>query len=89
MKARFVYLDGSFEVFDAVINKNGNVLTASVPKETVGDNVKYIDFLYDYFNAKIGDEGYFVTNMSTEGTFLTYFKERSESNVSRDHVFVT
>lgn len=88
MKARFVYFDDSTQIFDVTTEEKDGVLIASIPKDKVNENVKYIDFMYDYFNAKIGDEGYFITNMSSDGTFLTKFIEREDNSISKDHTYV-
>ena len=55
MKARFVYFDDSTQIFDVTTEEKDGVLIASIQKDKVNENVKYIDFMYDYFNAKIGE----------------------------------
>lgn len=88
MKARFYYSGGNTEDFDVeATNKNG-ITIARLAKEQVGRNVKYIDFLYDYFNVKAGSDGYYVTNFAADGTYLTEFTERENLSASKDHSFV-
>ena len=79
MKARLVYNDNSTKIVDAVITINEKGATvATVAKEIVGEGVQYVDFMYDYFVAKTGDEGYFITDAEVNGTMLTRFTERED-----------
>lgn len=76
-----------------IILSNNDILTIPVKWECQGNGYKAIlsaslipkdavrvDFLYDYFTAKVGEDGYFVIpGGATEGVFLTYFTERSNA----------
>ncbi len=84
MKARFVYLNGETSIHDVTAHEENGILTAVISKNDVSRDVNYIDFMYDFFNAKIGDTGYFLCNDSSEGTFLTYFTPRNEGNFSKE-----
>ena len=78
MKVRLVKLDGSSYVADAVVSDNGS--TVKFLKENVDNSVDYVDFLYDYFVANTGDEGYFLLPLEcTKGVNLTYFSEREDT----------
>lgn len=80
MKARIVNLDGSVKIVEPEIKNQNNRTVVSLSKDLIDGNVDYVDFAYDFFNAPIGAEGYFVTDMHTLGTFLTRFLPRSEEN---------
>lgn len=89
MKARIVYYDNTEKILDVVTTKKDGVLVASMSKDGIGADVNYIDFMYDFFNAKIGDEGYFITNFATDGTYLTLFNQKEEDVMSKDHSFIS
>ena len=78
MKVRLVKLDGTSFVTEAEVIKDG--LFVKFPKEKVDKEVDYIDFLYDYFTAEEGDEGYFLLPLEcTKGVNLTYFTKREDT----------
>ena len=88
MKARFIYFDGSERTVDVQCKTENGITKAFLPKEAADESVQYIDFLYDYFTANVGDEGYFVTNQAADGTFITRFMEREDCAFSKDHSFI-
>ena len=88
MKARFIYDNGTESIVDIAVKTENGVTYASLSKDKVGNDVQYIDFLYDCFNAKVGDEGYFVTNFNCDGTFITRFTQREDNVMSADHCFM-
>ena len=88
MKARFIYDNGTESIVDVAVKTENGVTYASLSKDKVGNDVKYIDFLFDCFNAKVGDEGYFITNFNCEGTFFTKFIQREDNVMSADHCFM-
>lgn len=87
MKARFVYGSGDEKIFD-IKTEITEKIKAYIPKIEI-QNVKYIDFAYDYFCAKNGDEGYFITDFEKEGTVLTRFTERQDACINSGFCFLT
>lgn len=83
MKARIVYEDRREEIVDVLLSGDGDAQVCTLPKERVGEQAAYIDFLYDYFTAKAGDPGYFITDMNVDGTLLTRFTAREDGEMSR------
>ncbi|MBE7038400.1 MAG: hypothetical protein E7404_05825 [Ruminococcaceae bacterium] len=88
MKARFIYDNNTEKIFDVKTKERNKILVAYIPKDEVGEDVSYIDFLYDHFNAKEGDEGYFISNFGTNGTYLTRFTDRKDTEEKFDFSFV-
>ncbi len=88
MKARFIYDNDIEKIVDVKIEEKDGVTTASISKEDVDENVLHIDFLYDYFNAKCGDDGYFISNFEIDGTFLTRFTPRDDYEQKKAFSFV-
>lgn len=88
MKARFVYENGISELREISTKTENGITKAYLPKDTVGEGVSYIDFMCDVFTAKTGDDGYFITNHGTLGTFLTRFVEKEDTEIVRDHSFI-
>lgn len=78
MKARIVSFDGSEKIVELSLQHKNNKMVASLSKDLIDANVDYVDFAYDFFNAPIGAEGYFVTDMLNIGTALTKFLPRDE-----------
>lgn len=77
MYVRLVKTDGSTKTITPQIVKNGNLTTVKVTRDTIGSDTEYVDFLYDYFTANTGEDGYFVLPLECEkGICATYFKER-------------
>lgn len=87
MKSRIVYPDGTQKIVENEVTQNGNIITASLKKENVS-GAEYIDFMFDYFTAKSGDEGYFVTNTGLEGTAITRFTDRNDEEFFSERPFV-
>ncbi len=79
MKARLVYENKEVKTVDVVVAKKKDKTIVSLPAESVGSGVGYVDFLYDYFSARVGDEGWFLTDAENTGTALTYFTPRENS----------
>ncbi len=88
MKARFVFEDKSIKIVDVSTHMEGDVLVAALHPEEVGSGVAYVDFLIDYFSAKVGDEGWFMTDATNQGVMLTYFTERQDCYKATDHADV-
>ncbi len=78
MKARIVNFDNSERIVDLSIKHQNNRMVVALSKDLIDNNVNYVDFAYDFFNAPIGAEGYFVTDMLNIGTALTKFLPRDE-----------
>lgn len=79
MNVRIVYKDGSSVVFQPEISKDGEKTIVRFPKEKIPADAKHVDFLYDYFTANSGDEGYFVLPFDCQkGVCLTRFTERED-----------
>ena len=70
MKSRLFLKNGEIQIIETDIKEYNWGFTARIPKETIVD-VEYVDFMYDYFTANVGEQGYFVTNAGAEGTNLT------------------
>ncbi|MBQ4120279.1 MAG: hypothetical protein IJD45_07830 [Clostridia bacterium] len=80
MNIRIVNNDNSTIELQPEITIDGEKTTIKLPKEKVPANIKYVDFLYDYFVANTGDKGYFVLPLNCEqGVCATYFKERNDT----------
>ena len=78
MNVRIVKTDGTSYITCASVLDNG--ATVKFSKENVDTSVQYIDFLYDYFVADVGDEGYFLLPLEcTKGVNLTYFTKRDDT----------
>ncbi len=88
MNTRFVYENGTVEIRNTATKTENGITTAYIKKEEIC-GVKYIDFLYDYFCAKVGDEGYFITNHGTLGTYLTKFTPKEDNETVKDHSFIS
>lgn len=79
MNIRIVRADKTVEIIQPTVTVNGNKTVVSVSKEKIG-KAEYVDFLYDYFTAKAGDEGYFVLPFECEkGISATYFTHRPDT----------
>ena len=89
MKARLKKSDGSFFTIDVKTKKSDGILSAYLEKDIVGNDTEYVDFLYDYFTAKVGDDGYFVTDMTNTGTAVTFFTPREDSEVVHSFSFLS
>ena len=87
MKARCFCEDNNVFEIEVNVQKKRGITIASLPLEIIGDNVKHIDFLYDYFNASCGDDGYFVTDNGTNGVFLTKFIKRESCESIQEQAF--
>ncbi len=59
MKARIVYLDETENIVDIITKTEGDITYATLP-ELDYSNINYIDFGYDYYNAKSDEDGYLV-----------------------------
>ena len=76
MKSRLFLKNGEIQIIENDIKEYDWGFIARIPKETIVD-VEYVDFMYDYFTANVGDQGYFVANAGAEGTNLTRFTDES------------
>lgn len=87
MKVRYVYEDGRIAEREIEPVKAEYGFWAGISSENLPSGIKHVDFLYDYFCANAGDDGYFLVPRGPEdGTVLTYFKERE--NCERESTFV-
>jgi len=59
MKARAKWIDGTMSDIDVVERKEENTVFAA-PAECDWEKICYIDFGYDFAEAKVGDGGYYV-----------------------------
>ena len=80
MKSRLVLESGEVKIIDTEITEAAWGFTARIDKKNI-HGVSYVDFMFDYFNASVGEEGFFVTNHEKEGTYLTRFTERQDMEV--------
>ena len=88
MKTRLVYLDRTQKVLDTrVVQVNGEH-RCTIPPALLSPNVRYADVLYDYFCARAGDPGYFVTDAMTAGVVRTNFTARADAEQVYDCAFV-
>lgn len=72
--ARLHFLDGHCE--EVALRREGELLTlASAPDFS---QVRYVDFLPDYFDAPAGTEGYYVFPSGVHGTWLCRLKPRAD-----------
>lgn len=84
MNARIVYEDHKEKIVAVQLAQEGEVQVCTLPKEWMREGVAYVDFLYDYFTAKAGDPGYFITDMNIDGVLLTRFTAREDCEMKRD-----
>ncbi len=77
MKTRIIYEDGTVKEIETKITKNNTSVTAFISREDIA-YCSYVDFMYDYFTANTGDDGFIVTSWSKKGTFLTRFTDRED-----------
>jgi len=89
MKARLVYENDSIKTLEVNIANENGVIIASLSKEEIGEGVKHVDFMYDFFNAKVGDEGYFITDAEVNGTMMTKFTKRDNCEKVQIFSFVS
>ncbi len=88
MKATLIFENGQTKTLDVCTAAENGVLTAYLKKEELGEGIRYVDFLYDCFTAKAGDEGWFLTGGGTTGTVLTRFTQREDAVVDRGTPFI-
>lgn len=80
MNIRVVKKDNSIVELQPQIIVDGEKTIVKLSKDKIPADIKYIDFLYDYFIAKTGDDGYFVLPLNCEqGVCITYFKDRKDT----------
>ena len=83
MNIRVIKKDGTSQILQPEIIVNGNKTIVKISKEKLGENIEYVDFLYDYFTANTGDKGYFVLPFDCQvGVCVTYFTERNDTEYS-------
>ncbi len=87
MKSRFVWENGEEKIIDTEITEADWGFTARIDKQHI-HGVSYVDFMFDYFTASVGEEGFFVTNHQVGGTYLTRFTEREDMEKFTDFSFV-
>ena len=59
MKARIIYADETTNIVDIITKTEGDITVATLP-ELDYTKINYIDFAYDYCDAKTGEDGYAV-----------------------------
>lgn len=80
MKARIMDTSGGYRIVDVESESKNRYISVRLAKETIQQNCSYIDFLFDCFLAKQGDEGYFVLPLEAEnGVYLTKFLPRKDT----------
>ncbi len=79
MKARLVYENGTEKLLEIALSEKDGVCLATLPADAVGTGVAYVDFGIDYFNAKAGDAGWFLTDGANISTALTHFVPREDA----------
>ena len=89
MNSRFVYENGATEIRKTEVRSENGITVAYIKKEDIGSEVKYVDFMFDGFCARVGDPGYFITNHGTLGTYLTKFTSKEDAETVKDHSFVS
>lgn len=83
MYIRIVKTNGVIVELKPTVTKNQNKTIVSISKDSVGKDIKYVDFLYDYFTANTGDKGYFVLPFDCQkGVCVTYFNKRKDTEYS-------
>ena len=87
MKARLKFCSGAERCIDAEVKKENEYTVAYIKKERLGDGVQYVDFLFDCFNAKAGDDGYFITDTCLDGMIRTDFTQRDNCELVNDFSF--
>ena len=87
MKTRLVYEDGTIKEVSAIITEKPGLVTAVITKEVIA-NCSYVDFMYDYFTADAGTNGFIITNWGKKGTFLTRFTPREDCEVAGTESFL-
>lgn len=87
MKSRLCLKNGEIQIIETDIKEYDWGFIARIPKETIVD-VEYVDFMYDYFTANVGDQGYFVANAGAEGTNLTRFTDREDAELVAELAYV-
>ena len=80
MKARIMDTSGGYRIVDVESESKNRYISVRLAKETIQQNCSYIDFLFDCFLAKQGDEGYFILPLEAEnGVDLTKFLPRKDT----------
>lgn len=87
MKSRLVYSDGTVKEVTTTITESSSSKIATLTADVIS-GANYVDFMYDYFTAQVGDDGYFITNWTKNGTYLTRFKKRDDAEISGTESFV-
>ena len=87
MKSRIVYPNGVKKIVDNEIIQTENGFIARLKKE-FAEGAEYIDFMFDYFTAKTGDKGYFITDTGLESTAITRFSQREDEEFFSERPFV-
>ena len=86
MNNTITFNNGSVGTIDAQIKTEGNKVIATIKKEDIPKDAKYIDFMCDYLVSGIDENGYYFAPRGTKenGTILTYFKEREDCEYISD-----
>lgn len=86
----FAYLTDDHIVEIAVnIERFDKKIIASIKKEDLPSGIRYVDFLPNFFTAKAGDKGYFVSPRDAEsGTVITYFNERNNAEHISPYIYM-
>ncbi len=80
MNIRVVKKDNTIIELQPEITINKEKTIVKLSKDKIPTDIKYVDFLYDFFVANIGDKGYFVLPLNCEqGVCVTYFKNRNDT----------
>lgn len=80
MNIRVVKKDNSIIELQPEVLVDGEKTIVKLSKDKLPADMKYVDFLYDYFIAKTGDKGYFVLPLEcAQGVCITSFKERKNT----------
>lgn len=88
MKSRVVYEDLRVEECPMQVSQNGERIICRIKREAVEEGISYVDVCYDFFRAKVGGDGYFLTDAQTSGTVRTDFKERDDGEIAYRFSFV-
>ena len=71
----FIGIDQNGNILPLNYEKQGNCYTVSISKDKL-NGVETLDFMPNFFDAKTGDDGYFV--YSCDCSYQTFFKERED-----------
>ncbi len=71
--------DNNGKVYDPIITKKDKLIKLTIPKEQIGIGKKYIEITDEEFEAKVGDDGYYViADAAKTGSQLCRFTDKAD-----------